>query len=77
MVLQERRVIDVPHHQAKLDAATPIVGDAARIRKTVLEVDGSLVNIIAEREQQNAPKGSWQTKISLELFGREGSPRSS
>lgn len=51
MMLQDRRVVDVPHHQAKLDTATPIVRDAVRIFKAVLQVYRSLVYIIPERKE--------------------------
>ena len=51
MMLQDRGVVDVPHHQAKLDTATPIVRDAVRIFKAVLQVYRSLVYIIPERKE--------------------------
>lgn len=55
MVLEEGRIINIPHHQAKLHTATPIVRDAIRIREAMLEVYGGLVDIIAKGKQEDAP----------------------
>lgn len=55
MVLQERRVVDIPHYQPELYTATPIVRDAIRIRKAMLEIYRGLVDIIAKRKEEDTP----------------------
>jgi hypothetical protein len=56
------RVVGVPEHEAKLDTAAPALGGLITI-EAMFEVYGALVNVIAEREEQDAPGG----KVTLAL----------
>lgn len=55
MMGKKRRVIDVPHDQAKLYAATPVFWYAVDVLKSMFKVYRRLVDIITEGKQKNAP----------------------
>jgi hypothetical protein len=48
MMSKQRRVMDVPHHQAELYAATPVVWYVADVLEAVLKVYGRLIAIVTE-----------------------------
>lgn len=55
MMGKKRRIVDIPHDQAKLYAATPVIWHAAKVVEAMLQVYRGLVNIIAKREEKDAP----------------------
>lgn len=55
MMLEEGRVINIPHHQTELYTATPIIRDAIRVREAMFEVYGGLIDIIAKGKEEDAP----------------------
>jgi hypothetical protein len=57
VVMEDGWVVSVPHDQAKLYAAAPVVGDATCVFVAMFEIDGGLIDIVAEREEQNPPIG--------------------
>jgi hypothetical protein len=50
MMVKEGRVIGIPHHQAKLYAATPVIWYAVDVVKAMLKVYGRLVDVVAKGE---------------------------
>lgn len=55
MMGKKRRIVGIPHHQAKLYAATPVIRYTAKVVEAMLQVYRRLVNIIAKWEQKDAP----------------------
>lgn len=55
MMLEERRIVGIPHDQSKLHATTPVIRDAIGIGEAMFEVHGSLVDVIAEGKQEDTP----------------------
>jgi len=51
----ETRVVGVPKHESKLDAAAPALGHGVGV-KAMFEVYGALIGVVTMWEQQNAPK---------------------
>ena len=72
MVVEVGGSIGIPQNKTKLHAAAPVVGDIVRW-EAMLQVDGALVHVVAEREEENSP-----TSRSLAFQTREaktGSPQ--
>ena len=56
MVAIQRGVVDIGHHETKLHATAPVVGYLARVVETMLQVYRGLINVVAEGEEEDAPR---------------------
>ena len=50
----ERGIVGVPEDEAELDTTAPVLGHGIGL-EAMFEINGALVDVVTEREEENAP----------------------